>query len=261
MIRLNYIKNFFPAGLHNNPAFQKYMVKEYLQLAMLDFLSSTHYIRKINFIGGTNLRLVKGIDRFSEDLDFDCKNFSREEFFEMTDAVVQFLQGHGLEVATHDRENARLKAFRRNIYFPELPYKLGLTGHKDERFLIKIECEDQQVNYKNTLTKINGCGFFFPFPVPVDEVLCSMKISAMLSRQKGRDFYDTMFLLSQTQPDYKFLAERNKIHNIQELKNAVAQILKTVDLKIKKRDFEHLLFFRKNSERILFADDFFQMLR
>ena len=30
---------------------------------------------KIFFIGGTNLRLVKGIDRFSEDLDFDCKNF------------------------------------------------------------------------------------------------------------------------------------------------------------------------------------------
>ncbi|MBG0766428.1 MAG: nucleotidyl transferase AbiEii/AbiGii toxin family protein [Spirochaetaceae bacterium] len=26
----------------------------------------------IPFIGGTNLRLIKHIDRFSEDLDFDC---------------------------------------------------------------------------------------------------------------------------------------------------------------------------------------------
>ncbi len=27
----------------------------------------------MTFIGGTNLRLAKGIDRFSEDLGFDCK--------------------------------------------------------------------------------------------------------------------------------------------------------------------------------------------
>ncbi|MCK9626641.1 MAG: nucleotidyl transferase AbiEii/AbiGii toxin family protein [Bacteroidales bacterium] len=31
----------------------------------------------MTFIGGTNLRFVKGIDRFSEDLDFDCKDLSK----------------------------------------------------------------------------------------------------------------------------------------------------------------------------------------
>lgn len=56
-----------------------------------DYLSSTPYIRNMVFIGGTNLRLVKGIDRFSEDLDFDCKDFSNEEFMEMTHGIVQFL--------------------------------------------------------------------------------------------------------------------------------------------------------------------------
>jgi hypothetical protein len=39
-----------------------------------------------------------------------------------------------------------------------------------------------------------------------DGVLCSMKIAAMLSRAKGRDFYDAMILLAQTQPDYDFLS-------------------------------------------------------
>ena len=66
------------------------MLKEYIQLLILDFLSTTPFIKKIVFIGGTNLRLVKGIDRFSEDLDFDCKDFSKEEFMEMTDAVINF---------------------------------------------------------------------------------------------------------------------------------------------------------------------------
>ena len=65
MIQLEMIKNYFPAELQDNTSFKKYMLKEYLQLAILDFLSTTPYISKIIFIGGTNLRLVKGIDRFS----------------------------------------------------------------------------------------------------------------------------------------------------------------------------------------------------
>jgi len=261
MIQLEFIKNYFPANLQDNASFQKYMLKEYLQLAILDFLSTTPYIGKIIFIGGTYLRLVKGIDRFSEDLDFDCKNLLREEFMEMTDAVIHFLRRNGMRVEVRDRKNKRLKAFRRNIHFPELLFELGLTGHREERFLIKIESQDQQVQYERRMANIKGCGFFFPFPVPTDSVLCSMKLSAMLSRQKGRDFYDAMFLLAQTKPDYTFLADKQGIHNLDELKAATKKILKEVDLNIKKRDFEHLLFNKKNSERILFVDEFFQELK
>ena len=120
MIPLELIKNYFPPGLRDKASFQKYMLKEYIQLAILDFLSTTPFIGKIVFIGGTNLRLVKGIDRFSEDLDFDCKSFTREEFMEMTDAIFQFLHRSGMRVEVRDRENKRLKAFRRSFHFPEL---------------------------------------------------------------------------------------------------------------------------------------------
>ena len=260
MISLDLIKNYFPAGLRDNASFQKYMLKEYIQLAILDFLSTTPFIGKIIFIGGTNLRLVKGIDRFSEDLDFDCKNFTREEFMDMTDSILQFLHRSGMRVEVSDRDNKRLKAFRRSFYFPELMYELGLSGHRDERFLIKVESEDQQIQYKSSMAHIKGCGFFFPFPVPTDGVLCSMKLSAMLSRQKGRDFYDAMFLLAQTKPDYSFLADKQGIHNLDELKAATKYILKGVELDLKKRDFEHLLFNKRNSERILYVNEFFQDL-
>ena len=103
MIQLELIKNYFPAELRENASFQKHMLKEYLQLLILDFLSTTSYIGRIVFIGGTNLRLVKGIDRFSEDLDFDCKYLSKEEFFEMTDAILHFLQRSGLHAEVRDR--------------------------------------------------------------------------------------------------------------------------------------------------------------
>lgn len=261
MIQLELIKNYFPVGLRDNASFQKHMLKEYLQLLILDFLSSTPYIRKITFIGGTNLRLVKGIDRFSEDLVFDCKALSKEEFIEMTDAVLHFLRRNGMRVEVRDKENDKLKAFRRNIHFPELLFDLGLTGHRDERFLIKIESQDQQIAYNPVMVNIRGCGFFFSFPVPSNEVLCSMKLSAMISRQKGRDFYDVMFLLGQTKPDYNFLSAHRGIHNLEELKLATVEILKTVDLNKKMKDFEHLLLNKANSERILSVGEFIQGMK
>jgi hypothetical protein len=87
-----------------------------------------------------------------------------------------------------------------------------------------------------------------------------MKLSAMLSRQKGRDFYDAMFLLSQTKPDYTFLSEKHGIHNLEDLKKATARVLESVDLEAKKKDFDHLLFNNKNSERILRVNEFFNDL-
>ncbi|MCK9411074.1 MAG: nucleotidyl transferase AbiEii/AbiGii toxin family protein [Prolixibacteraceae bacterium] len=261
MILLEPIKRYYPPQLSENASFQKYILKEYLQLLILDYLSATPFVEKIVFIGGTNLRLVKGIDRFSEDLDFDCKGFSKVEFTEMTDNILIFLRRSGIRVEAHDQEKERLKAFRRNIHFPELLFDLGLTGHREERFLIKVESQDQQITYDRTTVNIKGCGFYFPFPVPTDGVMCAMKLSAMLSRQKGRDFYDAMFLLAQSDPDYSFLAAKLGIHNLEELKAATEEMLTTVDLNIKKRDFEHLLFNKKKSESILAIGDFIREMK
>ena len=260
MIQIEQIKNYFPAQIRENSIFDKHILKEYLQLMILDYLSSTPYIRKMTFIGGTNLRLVKGIDRFSEDLDFDCKDLSKEEFIEMTNGVILFLERSGLRVEARDKDNPKLTAFRRNIHFPELLFDLGLSGHKEERILIKIESQDQRVIYEPVITNIKGCGFFFPFPVPSDGVLCSMKIAAMLARSKGRDFYDLMFLLSQAKPDYDFLSKRCGVHNLQEFKQATDKLLRTVDLKKKQKDFEHLLFNKANSEKILRFGEFIDSL-
>lgn len=256
MIQLDHIKGFFPTNLQSSPGFRKYMLKEYIQLLILDFLSTTKYCSKITFIGGTNLRLVKGIDRFSEDIDLDCKDFQEQEFMEMTNEINRFLQLNGFQTEIRDRENSNLKAFRRSIHFPELLYKLGLTGHREERFLIKIECQDQNIAYQRLTVNIRGCGFYFPFPVPSDAVLCSMKISALLTRHKGRDFYDVMFLLQQTQPDYSFLSKKHHINNPLELQTAIVEMLNSVDLQVRKKDFEHLLFNRQNSERVLLFKDF-----
>lgn len=256
MIDLNYIHGFFPLQIAQNAAMEKHMLKEYLQLMVLDFLSTSPYISKLAFIGGTNLRLVRGIDRFSEDLDFDCKNLTKEEFINMTDEVLAYLTRQGLRVEPRDKDNPRLTAYRRNIYFPELLFQLQLTGHRDERFLMKVEAQDQGIDYTPVIANVKGCNFFFPLPVPPDGVLLSMKLSALLSRSKGRDFYDAMFLLQQVKPDYEFLSQRCGIHSPDELRTALHQMVENTDLNKKKRDFEHLLFNANASDRILRIDEF-----
>ena len=168
------------------------------------------------------------------------------------------MQRSGLRVETRDKQNDKLKAFRRNIYFPELLFELGLSGYKEERFLIKVEMQNQEFDYNHNIVSVNRLGFFFPFPVPPDNVLCAMKISALLSRAKGRDFYDTMFLLQQTEPDYHFLAKKCNIKNKAELKVALLDITEKTNLNIKLQDFEHLLFNKEKSQKVLLFKDFIE---
>lgn len=251
MIDLDFIRSFFPPAIARDSRFDRYMLKEYLQLLILDHLATTPYINKVSFIGGTNLRLIQGIDRFSEDLDFDCKDLSEQEFMAMTDSVVQYLRQNNLDVETRDKPNPRLTAFRRNLYFPQMLFNLGLTGHKEERLLMKIKVQNQGVEYQPVVANINKMGFFFCVQVPPLDVLCAMKFAAILSRHKGRDFYDTIFLLSKTKPNLPFLKVRTGITSVDELKAAIAERLKEVDLYQKRRDFMHLLFNESNADRIL----------
>ena len=252
MIDISQLKAYYNHPAHeNNVVFEKNILKEYLELLVLEYLSTTPHASKLSFIGGTNLRLVRGINRFSEDLDFDIHNLSEDEFIKMTDGIASFLRAQGLPVEIRDRVNPRLTAYRRSLYFPSLLYNLGLTGHKEERFLLKIEAQDQKVEYKPEFVDIRRNGFFFPILSPPQDVLLSMKLSALLNRAKGRDFYDTLYLWGQgAMPDYNFLKEKCGINNKESLAQSLNKLLAETDLDIKCRDFSHLIFNPRDAAKI-----------
>jgi len=241
MVDINLIKNYFPSSLSDNKEFHKHMLKEYIEYRVMDFLSRSEYVNKITFIGGTCLRMALGIERFSEDLDFDCKGLSEDEFKDMTDSILIFLQRSGFEAEIRDKDNSKLSAMRRNIYFPEMLFNLGISNYMDERFLMKIEAQDQGVDYARERRIIRGCGVVFPFSIPTPNVLLSMKISAFLKRAKGRDIYDIMFLSGFAKPDFPFLSARVGISDDKMLKDAIDKKLSEIDLEAKSRDFKHLL--------------------
>ena len=252
MLTVSQIRAFYP-GAPDDTQTSIHLLKEYLELSVLHYLTSTKYIEKLAFIGGTNLRLVKGIDRFSEDLDFDCKDLDKDGFLEMTDGVIRYLRNMGLPAEAKEKESEKLTAMRRTITFPEYLYTLGLASEseRNRKFILKIEAQDQGFSYKKVNKMIAMDGFFFQIPVPPDPVLCSMKWSALLSRGKGRDFYDTMFLMTQTDPDMEYLSARCGIHSIEQLRVSANVFLAKVDLSKKARDLEFLIFEKGRASTIL----------
>ena len=65
-----------------------------------------------------------------------------------------------------------------------------------------------------------------------------------------------MFLLGQTTPNYLYLSEKCGIKNLVELKKALQQVAKTTNLKLKSQDFEHLLFNKDNTRKVLMFGEF-----
>ena len=258
MIDINQLLPYYPEPVADNIAFHKHILKEYVELLALEHLSQSSFAPKLVFIGGTCLRLVYGIDRFSEDLDFDCKNLSPDEFIQMTDALIDSLRGNGFMTEARDKENHRLTAYRRNIFFPSLLFELNLTGHREERFLMKIEAQDQGVDYTPETSVISRNGFLFTASVPSKGVLLSMKLAALLARAKGRDFYDVLFLWQQVEPDYGFLAKRCGIGTPGELNNALAAKLYATNLSDKQKDIQHLLFADNAKDKIMLFKNFYE---
>lgn len=251
MIDLQYIRNFYPASIGENPRFDRLILKEYLQLLILDYIQMSRYAPLLTFIGGTCLRHVYGIDRFSEDLDFDCKQLTQDDFMAMTDDVITNLQRNGINAVARDKTSPRLTAFRRNIYFPELLFELNLSGHRDERLLVKIEAQDQGIDYEPQVVTINKLGFTFLLRCAPSDIICSMKIAALLGRGKGRDFYDLIFLSSFTKPNYAFLQARCGIADSAELKSALEDVLTRTNLQLKRQDFAHLVIDERQADKIL----------
>ena len=125
---------------------------------------------------------------------------------------------------------------------------------------MKIEAQDQGVSYVPETTIVNRNGFLFPVSVPSKSVMLSMKLSALLARAKGRDFYDTIFLWQQSEPDYDFLVKRCGISTPKKLKVALDKKVAESNLHDKQKDFLHLLFAGNAGNKILLFKEFYERM-
>ncbi|MBI5421099.1 MAG: nucleotidyl transferase AbiEii/AbiGii toxin family protein [Parcubacteria group bacterium] len=229
MLSLSNIEKYYP---DNEQPFKKSILREYLQYKMLEIIFNSKIGQQLAFLGGTSLRIVYGNNRFSEDLDFDNFGLTEEQFSSLADEVKKGLelQGYVIEI-----KNVFKGAYRSYIRMPGILFGNALSPLQEEKILIQIDTAPHDFEYTRELKIINKFDVFTQiYTTPLD-ILLSQKIYAAFnrSRAKGRDFFDIVFLLPQTKPNYAYLEQKLGIKNGKELKESLL-------FKISEFDFDQL---------------------
>lgn len=172
------------------------LMREYLQFYILKIMHDEGVFRDTAFLGGTALRILHGLPRYSEDLDFSSAGKPACDFTALMKKTKEELSLAGYKVEIFaDKENAVNSAF---IKFGELMYEAGISPLKNQKFSIKIEIDTNPPEGASLQTGIVNKYFPISFLSYDLQSLFAGKFHALLSRKyaKGRDFFDLGWYLS-----------------------------------------------------------------
>ncbi|NLA75469.1 MAG: nucleotidyl transferase AbiEii/AbiGii toxin family protein [Deltaproteobacteria bacterium] len=256
MISIKQIEQFYPENLRG---FKRTILREYLQYKILELIFNSAIASKLSFIGGTSLRIVHENTRFSEDLDFDNFKLNEGDFVLLTKEIQRGLQMEGFNV---EIRNVLKRAFRCYIKLPQVLFDNAISDLRNEKILIQVDTEPHNFNYSPDETFLNKFDVFTQIYVTPPDILLSQKIYALLNRKraKGRDFYDVIFLLQKTKPNYDYLFQKTGINNSQSLKEKILDHVKELNLKELAKDVEPFLFKPSDSKKIILFPEYIKQL-
>jgi len=246
MLSLINIEKYYP---ENERFFKRNIFREYLQYKILEVIFNSKMANKLAFLGGTALRIAYGNTRFSEDLDFDNFGLTEKQFETLVGEVKKALELQGYEVETR---NVFKGAYRSYIKIPKVLFGNDISVMKNEKIMIQIDTVPHAFDYEKDTKIINKFDVFTQiYTTPID-ILLSQKIYAALNRPraKGRDFFDIVFLLPQTKPNYKYLKKKLGIANGKELKRALMSGVSGLDFDALAKDVEHFLVNADDSKKV-----------
>lgn len=173
-------------------------LREYLQAYALRVMGDAGVFRTTAFLGGTALRFLHGLPRFSEDLDFSLTQPSGPSgaFVELVKNLKREFTLAGYDVsAVYKDEKTVQSAFLR---FDHLLFEAGISPHKDQKLSIKIEVDTNPPEGAVLRTSIVNKYFPISFLAYDLSSLLAGKTHALLNRRytKGRDFFDLGWYLS-----------------------------------------------------------------
>ena len=184
-----------------SPLFARNKAREYLQALILESMQKSGAMTSCAFHGGTALRFLYALPRFSEDLDFTLER--AHTHFDLNSVLRQIkteLTRNGFEVTLKAQMNRAMQsAF---IQFPGLLYELNLSNHAGESLAIKIEIDTRPP--AGAVLETTLIRRYLPLHLQHHDpaTLLAGKINAILTRgfSKGRDWYDLLWYLSN--PDW-----------------------------------------------------------
>jgi predicted nucleotidyltransferase component of viral defense system len=252
MLELKKIESFFPSQLRH---FKRNILREYLQYKILEVIFTGRYGQKLVFMGGTAIHIAYGLPRFSEDLDFDNRGIRQDSFKSLVQEIKEKLSLEGYEVQTSVSFKG---AFSADIKFVKVLFNEGLSGHREEKILIKIDTEPQNFRYSAEKIIINKFDVFKRINIVPVGILLAQKFYAIFARKRamGRDFYDAIFLSGKTEPDFAYLKKRLGIANKGMLQSALLKHCAKLDFRSLSRDVEQFVFSPEDAKKILLFPDY-----
>ena len=188
-------------------------IKEISQEIALAGLARSGFFKHARFQGGTCLRIIYGLKRFSEDLDFILNEPNLEFNWETyLTAIKTEFEAFGLSLSVIDRTKATdvvKKAFLKENSFGKvlnLNYEKTSSDKQSITIKLEIDCNPPQGSIPETHV------LDYPYPLPIISQdlpsLFSGKCHALLCRKhiKGRDWFDFIWYIQHnTAPNFNFL--------------------------------------------------------
>ena len=215
------------------------VMREYLQAYILRMLYAKKFFRATVFLGGTALRFLHGLPRFSEDLDFSLVKKIEMPFVEIIKILKNELSLAGYSVSVkYDDESTVQYAL---IKFEGLMKEAGISPHYEQLLSIKVDIDTNPPRGAGLETGIVNKYFplsFLSYDLPS---LFSGKIHCVLNRNytKGRDLFDLGWYLSRWKdisPNFAFLDNALKQTNWQgtypakeNWRNSLFEVVKNMD--------------------------------
>jgi predicted nucleotidyltransferase component of viral defense system len=264
MITFREIQKSYPDEI-NQSKFHQAILKEYFQFKMLEIIFNSKWEGNLIFLGGTNLRIIHNINRFSEDIDFDVRGEYTDQSHEnLCVAICTQLEkeGYAIEIdKDRIKRNPAHTAFTRFINFPGLLEKMGLHDDPNKKFLIKIDAEAHKYgdfSYTPEIAMINRFDVFTSVKATPASIILSMKFCSILERSKGRDFYDIIALSGLYKADEAYIASRFKYGLLKEeyygpvhLQEKILSAVATIRWDDKVKDLERFLFNENEAKKLL----------
>lgn len=180
----------------SNAIEEEQAIKEIIQEIALFALWKAGFFEVAAFQGGTSLRILHKLSRFSEDLDFILKEPNTDfDWSYYLEKLLENLEEFGLKTEVKDKsrmDQAVRKAVLKNNSVSKQLNLSFYRGKQDQKQTIKLEID---------VNPPSGSEFEYTYKdFPVDYEIChqdlssnfALKIHALLSRPylKGRDWYD-----------------------------------------------------------------------
>jgi predicted nucleotidyltransferase component of viral defense system len=203
------------AAAQPDPRARLNLVREYLQAHILRSAQEAGAFAALAFQGGTALRFIHGLRRFSEDMDFALERREQDRGLEHLARAVKRdfeLSGYNVEAALRTARAVHAAEMK----FPGLLHDVGVASVRNAKLMIRIEVDTRPPAGAVVETRLITRHFPISFRVHDLGSCMAGKIHALLCRRytKGRDLFDLAWYL--TRPD-------RPVPNFDLLRNALEQ--------------------------------------